>query len=204
MASGQSWYFVKLFWNFPLVIGLIRHLLPERLKENKQNIMTERTPHSVDMVNFKRKWIHLFPPVDSDDSPLLSASVFFVVVVAKAVPYTSISRNATVRNCVLDLLANEGPGGWTVKGGGVTIPLFTGFWIQNHQKGWKSDSWSGSKAGIIAPLQGVPSARGLGLVDLNFEYSTVCPILPRLMAIWQKRLGRWARRWNTQIKVNPN
>ena len=53
-------------------------------------------------------------------------------------------------------------------------------------------------------LQGVPSARGLGLVDLNFEYSTVCPILPRLMAIWQKRLGRWARRWNTQIKVNPN
>ena len=27
-------------------------------------------------------------------------------------------------------------------------------------------------------LQGVPSARGLGWVDLDFEYSTVCPILP--------------------------
>ena len=52
-------------------------------------------------------------------------------------------------------------------------------------------------------LQGVPSARGLGWVDLDFEYSTVCPILPGLMGIWQKWQGSWARWWNTQIKVNP-
>ena len=38
----------------------------------------------------------------------------------------------------------------------------------------------------------------LGWVDLDFECSTVCPILLRLMGIWQKR----ARRWNTQIKIN--
>ena len=42
----------------------------------------------------------------------------------------------------------------------------------------------------------------VGCVNLNFECSTVCPILPGLMGIWQKRLGRWARLWNTQIKVN--
>ena len=39
-------------------------------------------------------------------------------------------------------------------------------------------------------------------VELSFVCSTVCPILPGLLGIWQKRLGRWARRWNTQIKVN--
>ena len=39
-------------------------------------------------------------------------------------------------------------------------------------------------------------------VDLNFECSTVCPILPGLVGIWQKRLARWARWWNTQININ--
>ena len=29
------------------------------------------------------------------------------------------------------------------------------------------------------------------------------PTLLGLMGIWQKRLGSWARVWNTQIKVNP-
>ena len=52
-------------------------------------------------------------------------------------------------------------------------------------------------------LQGDSSGHELGLVDLNFECSTVCPLLPWLMGTWQKRLGRWARRQNTQIKVNP-
>ena len=52
-------------------------------------------------------------------------------------------------------------------------------------------------------LQGVSCARGLDWVDLNFERSTVCPILPGLMGIRQKRLGRWARWCNTEIKVNP-
>ena len=42
---------------------------------------------------------------------------------------------------------------------------------------------------VIRLLQGVPSARGLGWVDLNFECSTVCPILPMLMGIRQKQLG---------------
>ena len=46
------------------------------------------------------------------------------------------------------------------------------------------------------------SARGLGWIDLNFELS-VCPILPGGMGIWQKRPGKWARWWNTQIKINP-
>ena len=42
----------------------------------------------------------------------------------------------------------------------------------------------------------------LGWVDLNFDYSTVCLILPGLMGVWQKRLGSWARWWNCQIQVN--
>ena len=42
----------------------------------------------------------------------------------------------------------------------------------------------------------------LGWVDLNFDYSTVCLILPGLMGVWQKRLGSWARWWNSQIQVN--
>ena len=56
---------------------------------------------------------------------------------------------------------------------------------------------------VASRTQGVPSARGLGWVDLNFECFTSWPILPGLMGIWQKRLGSRARWWNTQIKVNP-
>ena len=52
-------------------------------------------------------------------------------------------------------------------------------------------------------LQGVPCARRLGFVDLDFECSAVCPTLLGLMGILQGRLGRWARWWNTEIKVNP-
>ena len=52
-------------------------------------------------------------------------------------------------------------------------------------------------------VQGVPIGCGLGCVDLDFECSTVCPILPRLMGIWQNWLGRRARLWNIQIEVNP-
>ena len=51
-------------------------------------------------------------------------------------------------------------------------------------------------------LQGVPSARGMGRLDLNFDCSIVCPILPWMMGICQKWLGSWARWWNTQIKFN--
>ena len=43
----------------------------------------------------------------------------------------------------------------------------------------------------------------VGCVNLNFECSTVCPILPGLMVIWQKCqfcLERW---WNIKIKINP-
>ena len=43
----------------------------------------------------------------------------------------------------------------------------------------------------LRSLQGVPSARALGWIDLDFECSTVCPILTWLMGIWQKRLGKW-------------
>ena len=43
----------------------------------------------------------------------------------------------------------------------------------------------------------------LAWVDLNFDYSTVCLVLPGLMGVWQKRLGSWARWWNSQIQVNP-
>ena len=39
----------------------------------------------------------------------------------------------------------------------------------------------------------------LGWVDLDFECSAVCPILPGLMGIWQKWLGSYARWWNTEI-----
>ena len=37
-------------------------------------------------------------------------------------------------------------------------------------------------------VQGVPSKLRLGLVDLDFECSTLCPTLLVLMKIWQKRL----------------
>ena len=43
----------------------------------------------------------------------------------------------------------------------------------------------------------------LGWVDLDFECSRVCQILPGLMGIRQKWRGSWARWWNTQIKVSP-
>ena len=43
----------------------------------------------------------------------------------------------------------------------------------------------------------------LGWVDLDFEFSTVCPILPWLMGIQQKGLGKWARWWNTEIQDSP-
>ena len=39
-------------------------------------------------------------------------------------------------------------------------------------------------------LQGVPSTRGLGWVDLNFDCSTVFPILHGLIGILQKCLGK--------------
>ena len=38
---------------------------------------------------------------------------------------------------------------------------------------------------VVNQLQGVQCARGLDWVDLDFECSTVCPILPGLMGIWQ-------------------
>ena len=44
----------------------------------------------------------------------------------------------------------------------------------------------------------------LGWVDLEFESSTVCLILPGLVGIWQERLGSWARQWNSQIPSQPN
>ena len=57
---------------------------------------------------------------------------------------------------------------------------------------------------ILNPLYRVAHlVANLGWVDLNFDYSTVCLILPGLMGVWQKRLGSWARWWNSQIQVNP-
>ena len=44
----------------------------------------------------------------------------------------------------------------------------------------------------------------LGWVDLDFDCSTVCPILLGLVGILQKFLSSWARdRGTSQIKVNP-
>ena len=38
---------------------------------------------------------------------------------------------------------------------------------------------------------------------MNFESSTVCPVLPGLMGLWQKRLGKMGG-WNTnQSQPNP-
>ena len=51
-------------------------------------------------------------------------------------------------------------------------------------------------------LQGDSSGRGLGWVDMNFECSTVCPILPGLMGIWQKRLGKMVEHPNLS-QPNP-
>ena len=35
-------------------------------------------------------------------------------------------------------------------------------------------------------VQGVPSGRRMGWIDLDFYFSTVCADLPRLVGIWQK------------------
>ena len=43
----------------------------------------------------------------------------------------------------------------------------------------------------------------LGWVDLDFECSTVCPIMSGLMGIWQKGLSKWAKWWKAEIQVNP-
>ena len=48
----------------------------------------------------------------------------------------------------------------------------------------------------LKDVQGVPSARGLGWVDLNCEFYTVCLILSGRMGIWQTHLGCSARGWN--------
>ena len=50
-------------------------------------------------------------------------------------------------------------------------------------------------------LQGVPSSRGLGWVDLNFQCSTVCPIRPGLIGVWQKRLGKMAEHPNISQSI---
>ena len=51
----------------------------------------------------------------------------------------------------------------------------------------------------IKTLQGVPSGRTLGLVDLDLDCSALPARLPRLVGIWQKWLGSCAKGWNTQI-----
>ena len=43
----------------------------------------------------------------------------------------------------------------------------------------------------------------LGLLDLDFECSAVCPTLPRLLGVWQKHLGKGATLWNRKIIVIP-
>ena len=58
----------------------------------------------------------------------------------------------------------------------------------------------GLNSGLV---QDVPSELRLGFVDLDFEFSTVCPTLLGQMGVWQKQLGSWARWWRTEIKVNP-
>ena len=52
-------------------------------------------------------------------------------------------------------------------------------------------------------VQGVPCAHGLGWVDLNFECSAVCPIMPWPMHDGLKWLGCRERWWNNKIKVGP-
>ena len=44
----------------------------------------------------------------------------------------------------------------------------------------------------------------LGWVDLDFEWSSVCPIVPWLMGIWLKELHEWERCLNTDIQVKPS
>ena len=59
-----------------------------------------------------------------------------------------------------------------------------------------------AEIGLALALQGVPSGDRLGFIDSNFDCSTVCPTVPRLVGIWQKWHGSWAKWWNTQMKVN--
>ena len=60
VASGQSWYFVKVFWNVVLAVGLIQQLLCSPngnqifREKTLENITTKRRPHSVRIV--KKCW----------------------------------------------------------------------------------------------------------------------------------------------------
>ena len=55
---------------------------------------------------------------------------------------------------------------------------------------------NGLRFHYMCKLQGVRSACRLGYVDLDFECCTVCPILPGLMGIWQKQLGKMVEHQN--------
>ena len=55
---------------------------------------------------------------------------------------------------------------------------------------------------LIVPSTGCPKWAETGFCWLGFRVFH-CPTLLGLMGIWQKRLGSWARWWNTEIKVNP-
>ena len=57
---------------------------------------------------------------------------------------------------------------------------------------------------ILPSIQGVPSARRLGWVDINFECSTVCLILPGLVGIWQKHLGKMVEHPNQSQPTQVN
>ena len=64
---------------------------------------------------------------------------------------------------------------------------------ENPSEPEKDDGELPGMVGQITLVQGVPSGRRQGLVDLEFDCSTVCPTLPWLVGIWQKWLGRWAK-----------
>ena len=64
---------------------------------------------------------------------------------------------------------------------------------ENPSESVKDDGELPGMVGQITLVQGVPSGRRQGLVDLEFDCSTVCPTLPWLVGIWQKWLGRWAK-----------
>ena len=52
--------------------------------------------------------------------------------------------------------------------------------------------------------QGVPYVRGLGWVDLDIGCLLVFPIQEKLIEVWQKEQGCWARWWvTTQIYSGP-
>ena len=60
--------------------------------------------------------------------------------------------------------------------------------LQMHPQGWVAvtrnlSADEESEVKDLGPIQGVPSARGLGWVDLDFECSNVCSILLGLMGI---------------------